>query len=62
MSSRLEPIEKPDELEMQSHYRMMRQEYGKVLTQVKVVFARMPGSLELDRRINEFCANCTGPR
>lgn len=62
MSPRLEPIEQPDGPEMQSHYRTMREEVGKVLTPVKVVSARMPGSMELDRTFNEFRANCTGPR
>ncbi len=62
MNPRLELIEKPDGPEMQSHYRMMRQEFGKVLTPVKVVSARMSGSMELDRKFNEFRATCTGPR
>lgn len=62
MTPRLEPIEKPDGPEIQSHYRMMQQEIGTVLTPVKVVSARMPGAMELDRTFNEFRSNCTGPR
>lgn len=57
MTPRLEPIEEPDEPEMQSHYRMMREEYGTVLTPVKVVFARMPGAMELVGEFQEFHAN-----
>ena len=54
MVPRLEPIEKPDEPEMQSSYRMMRQEFGKVPTPVKIVTARMPGSLEVNRKLQKF--------
>jgi alkylhydroperoxidase family enzyme len=57
MVPRLEPIEKPDGSEMQSHYRMMRQEFGTVLTPVKIVFARMPESMELVGKFQEFRAN-----
>ncbi len=57
MNPRLEPIEKPDDPKMQSHYRMMREEYGTVLTPVKVVFARMPGAMELVGKFQEFHAD-----
>lgn len=57
MTPRLEPIEEPDGPEIQSAYRTMRQEFGKVLTPVKVVLARMPGSMELNSKRQEFRAN-----
>lgn len=59
---RLEPIEKPDGHEMRSAYRMTERQLGKVMTPMKVMIARMPGSMERDRTFNEFRANCTGPR
>lgn len=62
MVPRLEPIEKPDGYKMQPLYRLMQQGFGKVLTPVKGVSARMPGSMERDRTFNEFRANCTGSR
>ncbi len=58
----LEPIEKPNGDKMQSTYRMTRQQLGKVMTPINVAIARIPGSMELDRKFNEFRANCTGPR
>jgi AhpD family alkylhydroperoxidase len=57
MDARLELIEEPDGSEMQSAYRMMRQEFGTVLTPVKVVFARIPGAMEPNSKLQEFYAN-----
>lgn len=62
MTPRLEPIEKPDGPELQSHDQTMRQEFSTVLTRVKAVFARIPGTMERDRPFTEFRANCTRPR
>jgi len=42
MDTFLPPIEKPDGLMMKLVYAMTRREFGKVLTPVKVVSARMP--------------------
>lgn len=44
MSPRLEPIEKPDGLKMRFVYWMMRRKLGKVMTPIKVVGARLPGT------------------
>ncbi|WP_313691722.1 carboxymuconolactone decarboxylase family protein [Halorarum halobium] len=54
MTPRLEPIEEPDEPEIQSAYRTMRQEFGTVPTPVKVVTARMSESLEVNRMLQKF--------
>ncbi|WP_423746688.1 carboxymuconolactone decarboxylase family protein [Haladaptatus sp. SPP-AMP-3] len=54
MGPRLEPIEKPDEPEIQSAYQMMRQEFGAALTPMKVVTARIPGSLGVNRKLQKF--------
>ena len=57
MGSRLETIEKPDGLKLRIVYWMMRRQFGKVLTPVKVVAARIPGSLGLNRKLQKFHAN-----
>ena len=57
MVSRLEPIEKPDGLKMRFVYWMMRRKFGKVMTPLKVVTARIPGSLGLNRKFQKFHAN-----
>lgn len=44
---RLEPIEKPSGLILRIAYWLTRRRYGKVLTPLKVVYARMPESLRL---------------
>lgn len=54
MVPRLEPIEKPDGLKMRFVYWMMRRKFGKVMTPVKVVTARMPESLGLNRKLQKF--------
>lgn len=54
MVPRLEPIEKPGDPEIQSTYQMMRQEFGTVLTLIKVVTARLPGTLGVNRELQEF--------
>ena len=41
---RLQPIEKPKRLMMRIAYFMTRRQLGKVMTPMKVVLARMPGS------------------
>ena len=57
MGSRLEPIEKPDGFKLRVVYWMMRRQFGKVLTPLKVVTARIPGSLGLNRKLQEFHAS-----
>ncbi|UPM44772.1 carboxymuconolactone decarboxylase family protein [Halocatena salina] len=54
MGARLEPIETPDSLKMRFSYWMMRRKFGTVTTPVKVVTARMPGSLRLNRELQKF--------
>ncbi len=51
---RLEPIEKPKGLMMRIAYWMTRRQLGKVMTPLKVVSARMPGSLRLSYEIQKF--------
>ncbi len=51
---RLEPIEKPKGLKMRIVYWMMRRGFGKVMTPMKVVTARMPGSMKLTFEIAKF--------
>lgn len=51
---RLEPIEKPKGFMMKLAYWGMRRQMGKVMTPVKVVTARMPGSLKFTNEIVKF--------
>jgi hypothetical protein len=44
---RLEPIEKPKGLMMRIAYSITRRHFGKVMTLMKLVIARMRGSLGL---------------
>lgn len=51
---RLEPIEKPDGFMLRTAYWGIRRQFGKVITPVKVVIARMPGALKLTNEIAKF--------
>lgn len=51
---RLQPIEKPKGLGMRFAYFMTRRRLGKVLTPMKVVTARMPGSLRMTYEIQRY--------
>lgn len=51
---RLEPIEHPRQPKMRFAYWMMRRQFGKVMTPVKVVIARMPEGLRLAYEITKF--------
>jgi alkylhydroperoxidase family enzyme len=51
---RLEPIEKPRGFVMRMAYWGIRREFGKVITPVKVVIARMPKALKLTNEISKF--------
>ncbi len=51
---RLEPIEKPKGLMMRIAYWMTRRQFGKVMTPMKVVTARIPASLRLTYEIQKF--------
>jgi alkylhydroperoxidase family enzyme len=51
---RLEPIEKPKGLMMRFAHWGTRRQFGKVMTPIKVVTARMPGSLKLTSEIAKF--------
>ncbi len=51
---RLEPIEKPKGFMMHMAYWGTRRQFGKVMTPMKVVLARMPGSLKVSNEIAKF--------
>jgi alkylhydroperoxidase family enzyme len=51
---RLEPIEKPKGFMMRLAYWGTRRQFGKVMTPMKVVVARMPGSLKLSGALSKF--------
>jgi alkylhydroperoxidase family enzyme len=51
---RLDPIEKPKGLMMRFAYWGIRRQFGKVITPVKVVIARMPRALRLTNEIAKF--------
>jgi alkylhydroperoxidase family enzyme len=51
---RLGPIEKPKGLMMRFAYWGIRRQFGKVITPVKVVIARMPRALRLTNEIAKF--------
>ncbi len=51
---RLEPIEKPRGLMMRFAHWGTRRQFGKVMTPIKVVTARIPGSLKLTNEIVKF--------
>lgn len=57
MTPRLEPIEKPDGFKMRFVYWMMRRKFGKVMTPLEVMWARMPESLRLNRELQKFQQN-----
>jgi len=50
---RLEPIEKPNNLMLWMGYRMMEREYGKVLTPLKIIYARKPSLMFIAQRIDK---------
>jgi AhpD family alkylhydroperoxidase len=51
---RLEPVEQPRGLMLRLAYWMMRRRFGKVITPVKVVQARVPKSLRLSYEISKM--------
>lgn len=51
---RLQPVEKPKRLMMRIAYFMARRRFGKVMTPMKVVLARMPGSERFSWHITKF--------
>ncbi len=57
MCARLEPIEKPNGLKMRLVYWMMRRKFGRVVTPLQVVFARVPGLLGCTRKLQKFHEN-----
>ena len=54
---RLQPIEKPEGLAMRMAYWGTRRQFGKVMTPIKVVLARMPGSMRFSYAITKFELN-----
>lgn len=53
---RLEPIEHPKSLLLRLAYWQTKRAYGKVITPLKVVYARMPKSLWMARAMTRFLA------
>lgn len=51
---RLKPIEKPKGVTMRIAFWMTRRQFGKVMTPMKVVIARLPGALRLTYEITKF--------
>ncbi len=51
---RLSPIEKPEGLKMKIAYWLTRRRFGKVITPLKVVYARVPKSLALGQAMTKF--------
>ena len=51
---RLSPIEQPQGLKMRLAYAWSRRAVGKVITPLKVVYARVPKSLDLGRAMSKF--------
>jgi alkylhydroperoxidase family enzyme len=51
---RLSPVEKPQGLKMKLAYWLTQRKFGKVITPLKVVYARVPKSLDLGRAMNKF--------
>ncbi len=50
---RLEPIENPKNLMLKVGYRMMQHEFGKVLTPLKIIYARNPSLMAVALRIDK---------
>ena len=51
---RLEPIEKPKNLMLRMGYHMMKREFGKVLTPLKIIYARKPSLMFIAQRIDKM--------
>jgi len=51
---RLETIENPDSLFLRIAYWLSRRQFGKVLTPLKVIYARKPALLKIVLKINKF--------
>jgi alkylhydroperoxidase family enzyme len=51
---RLAPIERPKGLKLRIAYWLMRRKFGKVITPVKVVYARAPKALDLGQAMSKF--------
>lgn len=49
---RLEPIEKPKNLMLKIGYRMMKKKFGKVLTPLKIIYARKPSLMFIAQKID----------
>ncbi|MFC6964207.1 carboxymuconolactone decarboxylase family protein [Halocatena marina] len=54
---RLDPIEEPDGIRMRFVYWMMRRKFGTAMTPLKVVVARVPGLLGVNRAFQKFHTN-----
>lgn len=51
---RLKPIEKPDTLYMRIAYKVCERMIGRVITPMKVVYARVPSALRISQAINKL--------
>lgn len=54
---RLQPIERPTSLVMRVAYWITKRRLGKVITPMKVIYARVPKSLSLARAMSAFSSN-----
>lgn len=56
---RIAPIEKPRGITMRLAHSFCQRTLGKVITPIKVVYARCPGALKLGQAVNTFMASGT---
>jgi len=49
---RLEPIEKPENFMLRIGYRMMKKQFGKVLTPLKIIYSRKPALMFVAQKID----------
>lgn len=56
---RIAPIEQPNSMMMRLAYSFSQRMLGKVITPIKVVYARCPGALKLGQAVNTFMAKGT---
>ena len=50
---RLDPIEKPKNLMLKMGYKMMQKQFGKVLTPLKIIYARKPSLMFIAQKIDK---------
>ena len=50
---RLDAIEKPKNLMLKMGYKMMQKQFGKVLTPLKIIYARKPSLMMIAQKIDK---------